>query len=288
MNLPFRQKLKSLRSQHQMSQARLARLLRTSRGQISALETGRRNPGPAILARLAKVFGIASSKLGALPGRDRSRHRQLYRKLGSTLPEIQRKQERPTWVRILHARRAYPIAGALLAACRARPDRKSVNQLVQDSMCGSRDEAMVLLHALASGGRRDLLSVMRLGYRELPVIDDSQRIVGDRPQPALTLPHPVPLVLVPQVQVRLFEVPADYPYRSASMDFLVVTRVRGFQLLVNLEINGNGHNSRLDQIRAGLIGLPRLVVTPSNLQQPDFMDWLRKQLARIARHEFRL
>lgn len=288
MNLPFHQKLKSLRSQHQMSQARLARLVRTSRGQISALETGRRNPGPAILRRLAKVFGIASSELGALSGRDRSRHRQLYRKLGSTLPEIQRKQERPAWVRILHARRAYPIARALLASCRVRQDRKSVNQFVQESMCGSRDEAMVLLHALASGGRRDLLSVMRLGYRELPVIDDSQRIVGDRSQPALTIAHPVPLVLVPQVLVRLFDVPPDYPYRSASMDFLVVTRVRGFQLMVNLEVNGDGHDSRLDQLRARLIGLPRLVVTPPELQRPDFMDWLRKQLAHIARREFRL
>lgn len=288
MNLPFHQKLKSLRSQHQMSQARLARLVRTSRGQISALETGRRNPGPTILARIAKVFGIASADLGAVPGRDRSRHRQLYRKLGSTLPEIKRKQERPAWVRILHARRAYPIARALLVSCRARQDRESVNQLIQESMCGSRDEAMVLLHALASGGRRDLLSVMRLGYRELPVIDDTQRIVGDRPQPALTLPRPVPLVLVPQVQVRLFDVPPDYPYRSASMDFLVVTRVRSFQLVVNLEVNGNGHDSRLDQLRARLIGLPRLIVTPSELQRPDFMDCLRKQLAHIARREFRL
>lgn len=284
MNTPFHVRLKKLRTDHKMSQARLAIHLDTTRDMVTKLETGRRPPRQRLLYKLSKLFGISISDLGAVPVRIRTRHKKVYQLLGATLPEIRRPSGPRAWVRILHARRVYgDFARGLLDSIRARRDRKRINQFLQIAGCGSREEAMVLLHSFALEAKADAISVMRVGSRDLPVIDDSQKIIGDRPLPALFFERPTPLVLFPQVTLQLRDCPPGYPYRSATLDFLAVTRVHSFTVFINVDVNGGGHDGREDRRRTELIGLPRLVVTPDDLKRSDFIPWFHNELELLTR-----
>lgn len=142
---------------------------------------------------------------------------------------------------------------------------------------------MATLHLLAGQALPHELSPQRIGYRRLPIIDAHSRMVGDRPVPALLLKGALPVLLFPQLTLRLLNVPTEYPYREATLDFLVLVRVQGKNIWINLDIKGAGHEDGLDALRDQLLALPRLVVTPTELARPDFLPWLRKNLEERAR-----
>ncbi len=287
MNKPFHTKIRELRRERGWTQEQLAARVNRRRHRVASLETGRRIPTRDEVRAYARIFGLSVHELeppARHPTRQvRARRRGVYRLFRARLPRVKRAAQVPAWVRILHARRVYgQLAEQLVKRTRQRADRPVIRRLLPACWPGSRDEAMVLLHALGQGAMLEEFSLMRLGYRTLPVIDDTQRIVGDRPVVGLLLEGDPPILLFPQVSVLLVDRPPDYPYRSATMDFLVAVFVRGLIRWIHLEVDGDGHDSRLDLVRARLIGLPRLKVRPEDLMRSDFLDWLKGQIEGIS------
>ncbi len=290
MDIPFAARLKWLRKHHKLTQAALARKIGKKRGRISALENGRRPPNASELNAFEQLFRVDRAGLGTLarkvPRVRKTRRKAVYRDFNATLPEPQRPPGPRTWVRLRATLRAYGQQGkALLAPIRKRRDRPAVNQFLHAADTGSRDELMLLLHLLGDGARFEELAIQRLGYRELAILDHTRRIVGDRPFPALVLPD---VILFPQVTVRLRERPPNYPHDHATLDLLALVKVLDRTQWVNVDVNGGGHDGREDEIRADLIGLPRLVVTPVELARPDCARWFEKALEQLVREHLML
>lgn len=56
-------KLKVLRAEKRMSQADLAKVLRTSQATVSAWETGRATPRPPMMQKIADYFGVSKDDI---------------------------------------------------------------------------------------------------------------------------------------------------------------------------------------------------------------------------------
>ena len=65
-------RLRELRQARELSQGRLAQMVKVHRSYITRLEQGERLPGRELLFRLARTFGVRAEEL--LPDRPERRH----------------------------------------------------------------------------------------------------------------------------------------------------------------------------------------------------------------------
>lgn len=278
--MPFHLRLKHERRLRRWTQRELAGRSLLNRWLISHLEHRRRLPNREHVVRLAKAFGLrpdellGSTSLRATPRPRPSWHRsKLWRRFAPRRGRYVLDRERDNWVRLRAARKGYRAQyDQWLPRALEHQGRDGFSEFLHFACCGSGLE-MVSWLKLMTVGILSYFSLMRLGWRRLPIIEEpSNDLVGDLLWPALVLEGPLLCALFPQVRVLT----PDGPFR---MDLLACVRVGKSLIWVNIEVDGPYHRADRDERRRKFIGLPRVKLTEEDVCASDFIDRLFEKLA---------
>ncbi|GMU54346.1 MAG: hypothetical protein AMXMBFR33_34920 [Candidatus Xenobia bacterium] len=276
---PFHRHLRKERKLRGWTQSELARTARVPRSQIAHYELGTRMPPADHVARLAAALGIAIEAPIPPPGKGGWPAWKLSALWERFTPHPRRyrlDRERDSWVRLLAARKAYPLLyGLHFPRVVALHGRAALTELLHFACCGSGLEMMAWLRILEFAVI-SYVSLARLGWRRLPVIEEpSGDVVGDRLWPVLAFEQPFLCALFPQVRVRT----PGQPYR---MDLLACLRVGDRLVWLNVEIDGPLHDSEYDRKRQIAIGLPRVRLTEDDVCARNFKQRFLEKLAAAA------
>lgn len=140
----------------------------------------------------------------------------------------------------------------------------------------SLDEWMLLVHRAAAGLRPSRCSPQRLGIRAHPAVCwTTGQATGDLAYPVL-LGEVAGLrqVIVPQLCLR----PVRTRYR---LDFALVVLADRRRFVIDGEVDGTGHRSRIDRIRARELGLLELRFEENLVFRHDFNDLFDVRLRRL-------
>lgn len=183
-------------------------------------------------------------------------------------------RERPNWARLKAARKQYrELYDRLLRDALERHGRTAIRDLIHYGCIGSGLEAIAWLHLLVAGVVVSYVSLARLGWRRLPVLEEpGSLIVNDRLWPALVFQKPFLCALFPQVRLK--------PWDSVAwrLDFLACVRLGDRLIWVDVEIDGEGHHAARDAYRTSKLRLPRVTLSEEDVCAPDFMERLQRKL----------
>ena len=243
MKIPnyFGEMIREARKSKGLLQKEVERTLRLRRGRLSDLERNRRAPTTRELNDLARLLEIPLPWLKATvdsyePKLARERQRFWLD------PRFYPRQQRPSYVRLAHARERYPqVVKELEWELDERPDLKSVQLYLRDQAFDSCLELVCHLKLLAQGAVPGWEAPAAWGFEAETVIDPGTGLrIGARRRPALYLAGPIEAIVFAQVGVLLS--------RRVRLDLLVGTAA-GWKCL---EFDGLGHDPRLDHIREEL------------------------------------
>lgn len=140
----------------------------------------------------------------------------------------------------------------------------------------SLEEWMLLVHRTAAGLRPSRCSPQKLGIRLHPVVDwTTGEATGDLAYPVLVGEVAgLRQAIVPQLCLR----PLKTAYR---LDFALVVLSERRRFVIDGEVDGTGHRSRIDRFRARELGMPELRFEEVLVFNSDFNDLFDVRLRRL-------
>lgn len=280
---PFHRRLRKRRALRSWSQHELARRAGIPRSQLAHYELGTRQASDDHVARLAAALRVAPEALAPTPappprkgGWPAWKLSTLWERFTPHPRRYRLDRERENWVRLLAARKTYPLLYPLyLGRVLTLHGRQAFTELLHYACCGSGLEMMAWLRIL-DFAMISYVSLARLGWRRMAVLEyPSGDVVGDRLWPVLVFKEPFLCALFPQVRVRT-------PIQDYRMDLLACIRVGDRLVWLNVEIDGPEHDSEYDLTREAAIGLPRVKVTREDIRARDFKRRFLQKLADAA------
>lgn len=276
----FHEQLKYERQQRGWTQRELGRRAGISRSVVSHLESGVKPPSSSERAGLVRALKLSRDMLGeARPSGGRGgwpawQSTRLWEEFRKRPERYRLDRERPNWFRLRAARKQYPaLYDKLLWQALKVHGRVVLRDLIHFGCIDSGLEAMAWLQLLVAGVIVSYVSLARLGWCRLPVLDyPGSQVVNDRLWPAFVFKHPFLCALFPQVRLKPWESKA---YR---LDFLACVRWEDRLIWVNVEVDGAGHDPREDETRTQNLRLPRVQLTEEDILAPDFMARLQRKL----------
>jgi transcriptional regulator with XRE-family HTH domain len=171
--------------------------------------------------------------------------------------EWEQPRDRPTQVRIGQAYKRYPDLMRYLSLLGPAWGDAFLRTLV----CDSAEELLGWQHALTLDVRPGRVRPQMVGFDAMPVRDpESKRAVGHRHFPCLAVQN---ILLIPQL-----------PVYTQGQYYRLDAAVKVGKVWVNLEIDGPGHDTSKDFIRASNIDLPSVRFGVDQLIQRNFADVL--------------
>lgn len=255
--------LKKRRLELRLTQRALGKKVGVSGKQISKLEVGDRVPTKALYLRLQEI-------LGKLPYPHRfktPRHNERWRILFRDQRIYRRPKDRSLTSRVKAARLSYPVEIEKLK--RVIEEHQA---MLEAGDSGSGLELIVCLLVLAFVGAVELsVRPVSWGYRGLAVCDPvSGEILADKSFPAIGLEwDDCTAVLIPQVTVLTKD-------RPITLDFLVCVRIGRRTVWFALEVDGPGHCSKADELRASFLKTAR--ISEAEILAPNFISTLQTRL----------
>lgn len=273
--------LRKQRKARGLTQQELGRAVGTDGRRVADWENLRRLPGAEEQSRLARVLGVQWAR-----PTECARGRADTATLASTGMRYHPPSDRPMSVRLAAARDRWQETVARLEESLAgRPDRAQVSRFLARTACGSAEEALFVLRALARGACSVRASALRAGFRLRPIVDPATGLmVGDLRVPALELPlGDQRLLLIPQVSMQVLVRKGEgLKQRTPTVDFLVKAAVHGRILWFVLEVDGTGHDPCGDRDRARQIGVPVLRLDTEDVESEHCLDTLQRKLEELA------
>lgn len=266
------ERLRRLRLQSELTQAKLAERCRISRSHLCGLERGLQRPSRQCLERIAQALEVSMEELlDGIRYRPKPRGCKKLLSFRKALRAAFPVQRRPRFLGTLPTayREAtyYRLGPVLLERLDVQPRRPARFWTAVKAMAGFLNgaEQMTVLQALDRGAGIEEIHPHRLGFGR-PVVQEAGRWWL-----ALVLQLEEGwLVLFPQVSV---DVGAGSYY---TLDFLAALSWRGQIVFLDIEVDGQSHQWRRDKDlrRAQQIGLPTVRIPVAALDAPDFMDRL--------------
>ncbi len=244
-NLALR--LKQARENRQWTQTTLAEQTGISRSRLSQLENAHRRPTLAEWPKLRSALNLY--RLGLI----KPAHLPVAPKYWHAVKPSLRDAERSVSSRQFAARRAFGAKEVNLsvAAVKARADQQICEQFLEQARPESGCEFLFWLKLLASGANPYRLAPSSAGFRRLRVVEPvSKQSFGDVRVACLEVQGAdYRCLLFPQVTV-------DTRKALFRLDALVCVRTARERCWVDLELDGQGHDSTFDLERQQMLGLP--------------------------------
>ena len=254
---------------------RLAGFVGVDNRRISEFELGREWPSAFDVERLAAALGVRPTTLvNGTDWGDRPRCSDLsrvFRGPKSYTPNL----EREPADRFHRARLDFPeLTKSLDAAILGSPHHESARFAETVLPVLSSREALLCLHLFAAGGWLERLSPQLCGFTQLPIVDsENETVVGAIKVPAIGIYlAQTPYIYFPNVAVRCK--PTYF-----ILDFLVARKLERGTAWIDLEVDGELHNSRRDKERARALRLQTRRVNVDHLQRDDFIEMLLDRLS---------
>jgi transcriptional regulator with XRE-family HTH domain len=232
-----------------LTQKQASRRCGISRERWSSLERGYRSPKKAEQRILSALLGLDHCFV-APPEVMRQLRNSALSMAPNHKPFIPH-QDRPTFVRFRASSRLYPeLTTQLLSLVRTRSDFALCEYVCHKTSCDSSLESLLLLYLLALGAKPGFYAPAHLGRTPHPIVDDRGRQEVDvRTRPCLMI---------------------DQKYYFFQVSFSVSRVVRVDVLRWDegwsvIEIDGSGHDDRLDSWKEQAINLPTMHLTESDL-----------------------
>ncbi len=270
-NVSLSELLRQLRQRAGLTQSQLASRSEVIQQRISALERNEALMGREECGRLASVLSVRPEELLALVevGFPRSSLNSLFceQRINYTPPSDKTGAERYR----AGMARCPELLGPLWQSLDA-----SRQAWLKSAPTDSLDEWMLLAHRTAAGLHPSRCSPQRLGIRAHPAVCWSTgQATGDLAYPIL-LGEVVGLrqALVPQLCLRPFKT----RYR---LDFALVVLADRRRFIIDGEVDGSGHRSHFDRVRARELGLLELRFEENLVFRSDFNDLFDVRLRRL-------
>lgn len=255
--------LQARRKDKKLSQNALGNLAGLTGKQISKYETGERIPDRLQLKRLEEQLGKLPSPYYWKAPRWNRKWRRRFR----DNRKWRRPKDRSLTSRLKIARIYYAALISQLAAVIAKHQA-----MLEAADTGSSLELLTCLLILAVSGAVTLdVRPVSWGFRKLAVHDPrTGECISDKSFPAIGLAwDDCEAALVPLVPLMTRD-------GVIVVDFLVSVRIGRRILWFALEIDGPGHCSKADALRAAHIEVTR--ITEAEILAPDFIDILKSRL----------
>lgn len=259
----FAYALRKRREELELTQRMLGKLTKHTNKQISKYERGDRIPTRLKLKQLEDVLGRLPSPYRFRP----PKHNEVWRGWFRDHRKWRRPKDRSLSSRLKAARTAYAdLMKTLDEVCRSHQSWS------QAADTGSSLELVACLRTLLSRDAVELsVRPIAWGFRDLPVCDPiTGECMADIAFPAMGLQWDgCQAVLVPQVGLMTKDGPI-------VVDFLVALRIGRRTIWFALEIDGPGHCSKADKLRAAHLEVTR--ITEAEIVGPNFLDILKARL----------
>ena len=246
---PFHIKMKEKRLTLGLTQRQAAQRCGISRERWSNLERGYRAPNKAEQRILFALLGLGDCFVA--PPEVMRRLRNSARTMAPNRKPFLPHQDRPTFVRFRASSRLYPeLTTLLLSLVKARSDFTLCEYVCHKISCDSSLESLFLLYLLALGAKPGFYAPAHLGRTPHPIVDDRGR-------------QEVDVCTRPCLMI-------DQKYYFFQVSFSVSRVVRVDVLRWNegwsvIELNGTGHDDRLDPWKEQAINLPTTCLTESEV-----------------------
>jgi len=254
---------KARRKERKLTQAALGKLVRMTGKQISKIETGERLPNRLQLKRLEEELGKLPSPYRFKP----PRWNQKWRKRFRDNRRWRRQKDRSLAGRIKAARISYPEEARQLQGIIDK-----FQALLESADTGSSLELLVCLLVLAFPSAVELyVRPVSWGFRTLAVHDPKTgECIADKSFAAIGFTwDDCEAVLVPLVPLMTRK-------GVIVVDFLASIRIGRRVIWFALEIDGPGHCSKADELRAHHLPVTR--VTQAEILAPNFLNTLKSRL----------
>lgn len=261
-------RIKSARSQTEYSQTELGQLAGISQSRLSALENERRPPSADEWQRLARWLPLGpldSPSTLSLP-----LPRSIWRVRQKELSAF---GQCPPSVRELAAKKSFgQVAVQRQAEAERLHDPALVARFLSEAGLDSGHEHRMWVDLMAEGGKPCWFRPLKAGFDRLCVVDrDTRRNASDRRLACLDAAGPnTDWLLWPQVTL-------DARQAYYRLDALAKVCMGDLSLWLDLEIDGEGHDSQFDQRRSLHLGLPTLRLLRAELCRPNVLALLESR-----------
>ena len=255
------------RSNRQLAQRELAFLCQTSRSRVCDWELDRRTPTQTEWARIVEHLGIPYSWLEKL----RLDLTELETNVTTLFPQKRmglylQPRDRKTFIRLLAFRRSHKEEfDRIWAELKQSPYWPLIRRFLLYVPTDGQQEVETWMRLLIKLHKPIWVSMLKLGYRRLPVVDPiDRRNVCDGRMPALLREHPDrPGVIVPQV-------PLLCENEVLRPDGLITVHAHGKTRHCGMEIDRVPVYSDEARARADKMRMPILRYSHTDIRHPDF------------------
>jgi DNA-binding XRE family transcriptional regulator len=263
-------RLKAARKMADMKQAQVARLTGISQSRLSALESGRRPCSVDEWLRLRACLPLGPLDLPeklVLPT-----PRPMWR---ATAPERTTSGQCAPSVREFAAKKSFGQLAVQAGAQAARLHNPAlIAKFFSDAGLDSGHEHRFWTQLMAEGGAPCWFRPLKAGFEDLCVVQrETKKNLSDRRLPCLDVAGKTwDWLLWPQVTI-------DARQAYYRLDALAKVQRNGESHWLNLEIDGEGHDSEFDHRRARHLGLPTVRLKRAELALPNAFKVLESKVA---------